>query len=294
MDEKLRDKYLPNKKVIVKLIVREGAMIKDPKHIGYGGFDGAITGLQVYYDRNLRKLVDPFNGNEEERKFFEDIFKKQLHVYGDNEFWDEYVVKIIKDSQLVSVGLTYDMSNPNDNLAIKVLKTNHTLVCEGWENRHNLPTYKYCILEENYDTIQKSNEFDETMRIGEFFGQMKENSIKMRDFLNIYFSNNKKNKFVSDNMSKEDLKAQIQNIIKSDKNGYVELIDDERYDEKVFVAKCIDKNLINRRGATSYIIVGMENEISYIELLDKIKELKEITDPLYMKMLAKLEIKKQK
>jgi hypothetical protein len=291
MDEKLIAKYLPKKKVILKLIVREGAMIKDPKHIGYGGFDGAITKLKIYYDRNLRRYIDPFNGNEEERKVFEEILKEQLHVYGDNPYWEKTPVTIIKDAQLASIGITYDLSNPNDNMAIKILKTNKNLVCEGWENRNKLPTYKYCILEEDYQIQQKASEFDKIATMGRFLGKIENSTSKMADFLNIYFSTFSKNKFVGENMSKDALKAQIEEIMSSDSKGYLQLISDPRYDEKAFVAKCINKNLINRRGINHYAIAGVDSEFTYTELLDKIKELQEYTDPVYMKMKAVLESK---
>lgn len=285
--------FLENKRVYVRLIAKEGQMIKDPKHIGYGGFDGAITNLTLAYDINQRKFVNPFS-SDDERKYFEEVFKTDLSVYTqNNQFWKDYMVTIRKDSELVHVGMPFDLSDPKDALAIKVLKTNKNLVVTGWENRFNLPTYKYAIIDEGYEEVQKSKEMDLMVKIGAFLGKMEDSATKMRDFLSVYHATKKKAYIVNQDMTKEALKAEIMKIISIDQKGYISLVEDKNYETKVFISHCIDKGLIKKEGLATYYIVGVDKEYEYITLVDEIARMaEEKTDPIYAKMIGQIKAKK--
>lgn len=287
--EALEAGFLKDKKVYLRLIVKAGAMIKDPKHIGYGGFDGAIKKLTLYYDTDTRRYVNPFE-SDEERKFFESVFGEDLSVYKkDSDFWENYTVKIVKDSQLVEEGMPFDLTNPKDMLAYKVLLTNKKLVVVGWDNKFDLPTYQYAFIDEGYEEVQKSKELDIMVKAGAFLGKMEDSTERMQDFLDIYHTSKKKAYIVDKNMSKEGLKKAIMNIISADQEGYLALVEDKNYSTKVFIQKCIRKGLIKKKGIGTYYITGVDKEYNYQTLVDEVKIMqKENTDPIYAKMLAQL------
>lgn len=287
--EKLEKKYLPKKKVYLKLIVRGGGMVTDPKHIAYGGVDGAILGLTLAKDRNRGTLINPFESIEEQ-KFFEEIFQENLNVLDkNNTYWHNYVVKFIKDPSLIVVGKVFDMSNPTDALAIRVAKTNRTLVCEGWENRFKLPTYKYCIVEEGYEEAVKAEEFNDFLKLNNFFNQMQDNPKKMRNFLTAYYAGKKVIREVPVTMSLEGLKAEVYKVLTTDKDGYIMLVNDENYDTKIFISQCLEAGLITKKGSHTYVINGVEIDYNYRELVEAMnKMIASKTDPIYAKMLIKL------
>lgn len=287
--EMLEKKYLPKKKVYLKLIVRSGGMVNDPKHIAYGGVDGAILGLNLAKDRERGTLINPFESIEEQ-KFFEEIFQENLNVLDkNNTFWHNYLVKFIKDPSLIIVGKVFDMSNPTDALAIRVAKTNKTLVCTGWENRFKLPTYKYCIVEEGYEEAVKAEEFNDFLKLNNFFNQMQDNPKKMRNFLTAYYAGKKAVREVPVTMSLEGLKAEVYKILTTDKDGYIMLVNDINYDTKIFISQCLEAGLITKKGEHTYVINGIEIDYNYRELVEAInKMIVSKTDPIYAKMLIKL------
>jgi hypothetical protein len=286
----LKLKYLPNKKVYVKAIVRESSMVKDPKHIAWGGMEGTVSKYVIGRNEN-GGMNNPFKSDEEQEFFEMALNEKNLSVFGENPYWDTTHFKVIKDAQLINAGIPFDMSNPKDSILIKILLTNEKIAVLGWENRDNLPTYKYAVIEEGHEEAEAAKKANKEAKKGIFLGRLSDSTEQLKNFLNIYYSKTGKEIQVSDAMSKEALIAEVYKVMTNDEKTFIELAEDKLYDVKVFIAKCIDRRVINKTGTYSYMITGIDRTFTYLQLVDEVEKLMLNKDPLYVKMLAMVDKK---
>lgn len=297
--EALEKGILKDKVVYLRLIPKSNALTNDPQHVAYGGFDGSIKELTIGVDK-YGAYVNPFEGEkgkytpEEEQKFFETITKRDLSVYSPkNEYWENYVFKVVKDPSSIKVGIKFDLSNPRQMLDYKVLLTNKKIVCSDmsiFKNNPN-PFFDYVFVDEDYEEIKASVEMDENKKIYMFFGKIEDSPTKMREFLNVYYTTNMKSNQVSEAMSKEALHQEISKIIREDRKGYIAIMEDANFDIKVFIGKAIEAGAITKEGF-SYRITGESRDFSYDELVAFIKMIKADKDLLYGKIDAQIKGKK--
>ena len=279
----------------LKLIPKSQGMevAKNPQHIGFGGmFDGAVVKFNLYMDEKTMKIVNPFKSREEQ-EFFEKIlgnvdlncnnYKKE------NCYWYNYGLTVIKSPEVIEIGHRLIGSNPEDALAIKVLRTCKNLVAPSWEERFNKGTYKWVLVPEDYEEEKAGIEIDIQKKIWMHLGSIDSSTTKMQDFLSIYYAGKGKTKKVPADASKEFLVKELSLIIAEDTEGYIKVVDDKDFEMKVFINKSIDKGTIVKFGAVTYNIVGYEPEYTYLELVSYLKELKKRTDPLWIKLNGQLE-----
>ena len=299
MKEALDKGILEERIVYLRLIPKPNALTSDPKHVAYAGFDGSIKELTILSDK-YGSYINPFNGKpgkytqDEERLFFEKIVHANLNVYSsDLKFWDNYSFKIVKDPNIIKVGIKFDLSNPKQALDYRALLTNKKLICPDMSTYKNNPNpfYEYVFVDADYEEIKASVEMDENKRVYIFFGKIEDSPTKMRDFLNVYYSTNMLSNRASETMSKEALHQEISRIIKEDKKGYITIMDDPNYETKIFIDKAIEAGAIQKDGFT-YSITGEDKHFSYGEIISFIKMIKDNKDLLYGKIDAQIKNKK--
>lgn len=283
--EAIEKGYLANKIVYLRPIVKEGDMIKDLKHIAIFKMEGAGDGYTLKMDPVTQRVINPFK-NDEEMKYFSDVKGEDLNPYKKgNEFWRNYTLKIVKTPELMSMGRRFDMSDPDDALAVKVLLT-WPEVGPDWESRRN-GNYRYVFVDENYEYEKAASQNDELIQIGEILGEMKNSPTKMRNFLNIYYQTKHKVNVVPEDATPEFLAVEIRKIVDKDRSGFLELKKDPYYNDKVLIAKAIDKGQVERRGVGTYIIVGVPTDYKYDELYKWFhEEAKAPKDDIYLKIKA--------
>ena len=283
--------YLENRRVVLKPIPRGGTMISDPSHTGYFMWEGASKQFCLAADRNTNELKSPFK-NEEEMKYFSGILDQDLNVYKKKDnFWHNFYVKVTKDHKLMNQGITYDLSNPMDNLRYRILKQ-QTEVANSWEERFSRTTYKFAFVNEDHEEEVNTQKMDRQADIWIFWGSIKSSLKKMREFLGTYFMEKKILKNVPPDATKEFLTAEISKIIEKDPDTVHKIITDTDRDLKYWVFKAIQIGAIIRKGIATYEISGEGTDHSYSELLNHIKFLKENTDPIYQKIEAQINSKK--
>ena len=291
-EEAITKGFLKQKKVYLKLIPKANGLTNDPEHIAYGGFDGSQREYTIGVDKTGR-LVNPFS-SDEERQFFEGVVNTNLNVYErENSYWNSYSFKIIKDPSIIKVGMEFDLSDPMDMLNYKALLTNKRLICPSMEeyNRNPNPFYDLVFVDEDYEETKSGVELDENKKIYMFYGKIEDSPTKMKDFLNVYFMHNRKTKQATDGMSKEALQNEINKIIKEDRKGFLEIVDDPDYNTKIFILRGIGVGAISKEGF-SYKITGEERIFTLGEMVDFLKMLKEEKDMLYGKIDAQIKAKR--
>lgn len=288
VEEAVKNGFLENRRVYLRLLPKSSELAKDPNHAAYGGFDGTLRGFVIGVDKANRP-VDPFT-NDEERKYFEEVFKRDLNVHTpDNPFWATYSVELLKSPELIRIGKEYNLMDPRDMLAYKVLLTNHKLVSKTWEGRTAF--HNFAFIDADFEEVEAEKEADENAKIWMFLGELKERPTKMREFLQVYWTTKRTSKQVPKNANKDFLVKEIQKIIKEDKRGYLALIEDRDYETKSLIQRGIDTGVIEQEGIGTFQIVGLGGEgFSYESLIATLEKMKaERKDPMYFKMIAQIE-----
>ena len=234
---------LPNIKVHVKPIIRAGRWLPDG-HSGSFMYDHTILGVQVPIDRQTGRLKNPLT--PEEVTFFEhdaglDLEKGDLNPYkkGDN-FWEDFRIAIRKSDEVVTdktILMTLDLSHPLQYLQYKVLMTNTApdggMVAPSWQERLSSGTYRIALVHEgqqNQDKVQRADQMKKAYR---YLAKIDSSEEAMFDFLTIYFLENGKSKRPSSDSNKETYYSEIQDVIDTDLNGFVKIVDDAKnYDYK--------------------------------------------------------------
>jgi len=287
----LKEGFLEDRKVILKPIPRGGKMITDPQHTGYFMWEGASKQYCLPVNE-YDELVNPFK-SEEEQLFFSSILDLDLNTHKKKDnFWHEFYVKITKDAKLMSEGITYDLRDPKDNLRVRILQLQKDEIASGWDNRFEKLTYKFALVDEDYQDESNTKEMDIAETVWTFWGGIKSSQKKMKEFLGVYWMTKKVLKSIPKDATKEFLTKEIKQIIDSDIKSVYNIIKDSDADIKYFIFKGIQAGAIMKEGVNTYQIIGDDSQYSLVSFIDHIKFLKESTDPIYQKLEAQINSKK--
>lgn len=281
--EGLEKGYLQDKEVLVKPVPRHYPMIQNNKnHVLYFMQDGASEFF--YLPRNSHNQFAKIFKDEEEMKYFSEMTGLDLNINKNiDNYWETFPVKITKDQELMGKGKKFDLSDPLDNIRIRILKM-YKEVVEGWNNKYSNPRSKFCIVDSDFEEVQSNKDMDILEIIWTKWGEMKSSVKKMRDFLIIYHMVKKSTKLVPEDWGKDTLSAEIKKVIDKDKETVYSIISDEDADMKLFVSKAVQCGAIERRGVTGYVVVGEDEQRTLPEMVKYLKTLKETTDPTFMKI----------
>ena len=237
---------LPTGKVHVKPILRSGRWLPDG-HSGSFMYDHTVLGLQVPLDKRTGRLKDPLT--PEERVFFETEAGLDLEQGGLNphkktdNFWHNFIVSIRKSDDIVSdttVLMTLDLSNPMDYLQYKVLLLNSVpdggIVAPEWDKRLSSGTYRVALQHEGQQNTEKVKKADMMKKAYKYLSKIDSSSETMFDFLTIYYLENAKSKRPSENSDRDFYYTEIQDLIDTDLDGVVQIIEDEdNYEFKLLI-----------------------------------------------------------
>lgn len=288
--EGLKKGYLQEKKVYLKPILRAGKMISDPNHKGYFMWEGASK-MFCLMRNNYGELISPFK-DEDEQIFFSKLLDVDLNPRKVNDnFWYDFYVRITKDHNLMTGELHYDLSDPMDNLRVRILKQQKE-IAPSWDQRFEHISYKFALVDEDFEEKVNTVEMDKMETIWTYWGEIKNSPKKMKEFLSIYYMTKKVNKSVSDDTNREFLTSEIKKLIDSDSNVLCDIIKDEDLSTKLFIYKGMKAGGIHREGVNTYYIVGDDSKLPLNEFISHIKFLKETTDPIYLKLEAQINTQK--
>lgn len=241
----MKSSILLNKKVDVKPIIRNNSWL-GKGHDGEFMYTGTFKGFCVPMDKNTGQLKHFLN--KEEQKFFEremELEEGSLSFYDKtNEFWSRFVVKLDKN------GITLDLSNVLDNLKWRMLLSNVKKIAPSPEARFDLPTYEFMIVDRDYEVeerVKKSSKIKEAYRA---FGKLEVSETKMKDFLRVY------GKKPSPNATREFLISEIDRIIEADTDNFLNILEDQNYEIKLFLEDAIDAKALVKSGKTGYALPG--------------------------------------
>lgn len=288
--EALEKGYLEDKKIVVKPSPRVGQMgITDRKHIAYFQHDQCSTMFSL--PRTERgDLVDVFE-SDEEREFFEKELGSDLNVRKKGNLFETEMVKITMDRKLLDKGETFDLSDPMDNIRLRIIKANSDKVAPSWEDRKKKNGYRWALVDLSKINDEAAAEFDNKIEFGMLMGKHASTTSDLRDLLRIYFGTIRSNKEVKNEENKNVLMREINTISedKTSRNSMIKIIEDNLFQTKKLMLKAFDYGIVKRENVDTYVFAGDEKTYTFNEMAKTIYDWKNSDATEYFELVAKIE-----
>lgn len=237
---------LRNERVIVKHVPKETGIVRDPKHILYGGMaEGAVRWLTV------PRLTSGMYVNvltNAEKACLEEVMGLEynaLSIYNKvDNFWDNYQVRLTKQDNLLN------LADPDDYIKYKVLLANKDLIAPSLQDLEDHPkaTYQFVIIHENEESQASKKKMNATMQAYMEFGKIQENADILRTIIETIDG-----RPTSKNSKIEFLQEKVGKLIQADARLFVRVATDPLLSTKVLIKKAIEGGLISNRGGMLYL-----------------------------------------
>lgn len=237
---------LRNERVIIKHVPKETGIVRDPKHILYGGMaEGAVrwftvprltSGIYVNVLTNAEKVcLEEIMGLE----------YNALSIYNKvDNFWDNYQVRLTKQDNILN------LSDPDDYIKYKVLLANKDLVAPSLQDLEDRPkaTYQFVVIHENEESQASKKKMNATMQAYMEFGKIQDNADILRIIIETIDG-----RPTSKNSKIEFLQEKVGKLIQADAKLFVRVATDPLLSTKVLIKKAIEGGLISNRGGMLYL-----------------------------------------
>ena len=237
---------LRNERVIVKHVPKETGIVRDPKHILYGGMaEGAVRWLTV------PRLTSGMYVNvltNAEKACLEEVMGLEynaLSIYNKvDNFWDNYQVRLTKQDNFLN------LADPDDYIKYKVLLANKDLIAPSLQDLEDHPkaTYQFVIIHENEESQASKKKMNATMQAYMEFGKTQENADILRTIIETIDG-----RPTSKNSKIEFLQEKVGKLIQADARLFVRVATDPLLSTKVLIKKAIEGGLISNRGGMLYL-----------------------------------------
>lgn len=237
---------LRNEKIIVKHVPKETGIVRDPRHILYGGMaDNAVRWFTV---PRLTSGVYVNVLTNAEKTCLEEVMGLEynaLSIYNKiDNFWDNYTVRLTKQDNILN------LANPDDYIKYKVLLANKDIIAPSMQELEDHPkaTYQFVILHENEESKASKKKLTATMQAYMEFGKIQEDFDILRTIIETIDG-----RPVSKSSKIEFLQDKVNKIIQADAKLFVRVANDPLLNTKVLIKKAIENGIISNRGGMLYL-----------------------------------------
>lgn len=238
---------LTNKKVIVRYIVKQSKLIRDPKHILAGGLaeDAHVKYVVPVYQSNGQYYNVLTNA---EKNYLEHVLGMKpntLSIYNtENNFWDNFSVTLGKDDTVL------DLSVPMDYIKYKVLLANKNYVADSLQTLENKPreTYRFVMIDDDEEDKTNMRKLNTSMEAYMLLGQYMDKKDVLVTILEML-----EGRPVSNKVKQETVLARLQDHIANNAKMFVKFANDQLLQTKVLIRQCVAEKLILKRGDYYYL-----------------------------------------
>lgn len=237
---------LRNERIIVRFVPKESGIVRDPKHILYGGMaEGAVKWFTV------PKLSSGMFVNvltDKEKSFLEDIMGLEfnaLSIYKKvDNFWENAMVRLTKGDNFLN------LSDPDDYIKYKILLANKTYIAPSLQELQDYPkaTYQFVIIQEGEEVKNAKKDMNFTMQSYMEFGKIQDNTLILRTIIETIDG-----RPTSKNSKLEFLQEKVNNLIKADAKLFLRVATDPLLPTKGLIKKAIEEGVISNRGGMLYL-----------------------------------------
>ena len=252
---------LRNERVIVRKLPRRTNLVQDSNHImGDGMHEAAFRTYCVPKLQKSNTLVNVLT--KDEMKCLEEAMglpTNSLSIYRqpkEENYWSTANPNGLNSVTLKKRDNIFDLSNPTDYIAVKILLANKDKICPSMEEWSARPkeTYEFVIIREGQESQISQSNTDATIQAVMQLGKIQDD----KEVLKLVVETMQGKKY-ADSTSIQWLQTQALDMIKgTPKNArlFLNIMNDENLDSKVLIRKCISKGIIAVRGNFLYIKDG--------------------------------------
>lgn len=248
---------LRNEKIIVRHIAKQTGLVKDPKHVLYGGM--AENAKRVFTVPLLRSglLCDVLT--KDEKNYLEYIMGLEPNAMSvhnrKNNFWSTANEDGISTVTLYKHDNILDLSSPTDYIKYKILLANKDRIAPSVKVLQDTPkaTYEFVIIAENDTTKMAKANMTLKMQCYKEYGKIEDDADKLRLIIETIDG-----RPLSTHTKLEVLQTKINDLIQANSRLFLKVITDDLLDTKVLLRKGIDGGFISKRGDYLYLISGDE------------------------------------
>lgn len=237
---------LRNERIIVRFVPKESGIVRDPKHILYGGMaEGAVKWFTV------PKLSSGMFVNvltDKEKSFLEDIMGLEfnaLSIYKKvDNFWENAMVRLTKGDNFLN------LSDPDDYIKYKILLANKAYIAPSLQELQDYPkaTYQFVIIQEGEEVKNAKKDMNLTMQSYMEFGKIQDDILILRTIIETIDG-----RPTSKNSKLEFLQEKINNLIKADAKLFLRVATDPLLPTKGLIKKAVEEGVISNRGGMLYL-----------------------------------------
>lgn len=237
---------LRNERVKIRYILKETGLIKDPRHILYGGMaENAVRWFTVPL-LSKGQYVNVLTNSE--KNYLEEVMGLEynaLSVYKkENNYWDNYTVRLTKQDNYLN------LSVPEDYIKYKVLLANKDLIAANNQILEDKPkaTYQFVIEREDEKIDLNKKKLNATMQAYMEFGKIQNDDYTLRTIIEII-----EGRPTAKSSRNDALQEKVSNLIQSNAKEFVRVATDPLLSTKVLIKKCAEAGIISNMGGLFYL-----------------------------------------
>lgn len=246
---------LRNEKITIRHIPRQTNLVRDPRHVLFGGM--AENAKRTYTVPMLRSgmLCDVLT--KDEKAYLEYVLGLEpnaMSIYNKtNNFWSSANESGIANVTLYKTDNYLDLSNPTDYIKYKILLANKDHIAPSIQALQDTPkaTYEFVIISDNDANKVAKLKMNTKMQCYKEYGKVEENADVLRLIIETIDG-----RPVSSKTKLDVLQTKIDSLIQADSKLFLKVITDKYLSTKVLIRKAIDENIIARRGTYLYLRDG--------------------------------------
>jgi hypothetical protein len=248
MEENKKSNFtLPNDIVTVRFIKRKRGMaanVSDNHIISGGMLPNAKKKFCAPIQASNGVIVNILDKHEKE--YLESITGLNLSVYGD--FWQTFYVTLSKDDS----SNIFNLSNPMDYLAYKMLLTLVDTMAPNWEQRNDKQTYEFVITKEGEIQNEKKAKSDIKKESFKAYIRIEDDKDKLLGVLKLL-----SNQPISENSTLDWIQGKVQEYVDDAPEKFLSVLQDPYLETKVLINKGVEHKLILKKGNKYETVDGL-------------------------------------
>ena len=238
--------------VIVRHINKQTGLIRDPKHVLYGGM--SENAKKTYTVPLLKSGIYSDVLTKDEKEYLEYILGLEpnaLSVYRKtNNFWDTSNDQGVSKVTLKKHDNYLDLSVPADYIKYKILLANSDRIAPSIKALRDKPkaTYEFVLIRESDSNTEVKVTIDTKLQCYKEFGKVEDNF----DILKLIIETID-GRPVASNTKIEVLQTKINDLIQANSKLFLSVITDKLLPTKVLLNKAIQEGIVSKRGNYLYL-----------------------------------------
>lgn len=236
---------LRNERIIVRHVPKETGIVRDPKHILYGGM--AENAVRWFTVPRLSSGAYVNVLTNSEKTFLEEVMGLEynaLSVYNKiDNYWDNIHVRLNKQDNFLN------LADPEDYIKYKILLANKDHIAPSLQHLQDHPkaTYQFVIIQEGEETRNAKREMTATMQSYMEFGKIQDNADILRVIIETIDG-----RPVAKTSKTEHLQEKVNKLIQADPKLFLRVVQDPMLNTKVLIKNAVEAGIISNRGGMLY------------------------------------------